>query len=273
MSVRYLEAKRKSLTAAILPDDVPDDPTSQFTSDSRKVLSAASIAVIQAAAETIADNTGGNADEIAAQLQAQYGPQFANATAAAQATLTDQLNELADNAVNPDHPDDEALGESDNLPVKGGLIRGIMLLAGGIGLGAMGSRRGGGGADSALGDGSGSISGDGGIGSGQIATGMLGDNGITPQGFIWDYSFSERNPFQSHEDLDGVTFAAWDDDQLAIQPGDEWLDTAFYSPGDHDGCLCQVVRDYGDEGDMGFPSPGGEDITDEVPMGDLGDEG
>lgn len=81
----------------------------------------------------------------------------------------------------------------------------------------------------------------GGIGTGGTTYSMFADNGIAVTSRSWVYGSAIRSPFESHEDLDGLEFTAWDDESLTVRPGDEWLQTEFYHPGDHIGCLCVVA--------------------------------
>lgn len=81
---------------------------------------------------------------------------------------------------------------------------------------------------------------------GQPATGLSGgtlvhaeivEAGGVELGRIWEHD-GAHDPFPAHVDLDGTHFVDWDDPQLAVQPGDEWIGTGHYSPGDHVGCHC-----------------------------------
>lgn len=57
--------------------------------------------------------------------------------------------------------------------------------------------------------------------------------------FLWTVG-APAHPFEPHQDLDGVEFSSWTDDQLAAPP-DEFPFVSFYSPLDHPGCQCTVV--------------------------------
>lgn len=81
----------------------------------------------------------------------------------------------------------------------------------------------------------------GGIGTGATTYSMFADAGITVTGRRWVYGAAIRTPFNSHEDLDGLEFGTWDDDELAVRDEDSWLGTDYYHPGDHRGCLCAVA--------------------------------
>lgn len=58
-------------------------------------------------------------------------------------------------------------------------------------------------------------------------------------GWVWEVGAPVR-PFEPHQQLDGVEFAGWFDEQLAAQP-DEFPFVSFYAPQDHDGCQCTAV--------------------------------
>ncbi len=58
-------------------------------------------------------------------------------------------------------------------------------------------------------------------------------------GYTWDYGGAVRTPFPPHMDLDGVEFVAFDDPVLENQEG--FPDLPYYMPGDHEGCVCDVV--------------------------------
>jgi hypothetical protein len=77
----------------------------------------------------------------------------------------------------------------------------------------------------------------GGIGTGDLMREALREHGAVTEAYVWVYGpAARRNPFEPHEELDGVQFENFDDPVLAAEgsfPG-----TAFYMPGDHAGCLC-----------------------------------
>jgi hypothetical protein len=68
--------------------------------------------------------------------------------------------------------------------------------------------------------------------------------------YTWTVGGPTR-PFEPHQDLDGITFDRWDDDQLAAQP-DEFPYVDFYWPQDHAGCQCDALLDYTQTGN---PAP------------------
>lgn len=81
----------------------------------------------------------------------------------------------------------------------------------------------------------------GGVGTGGTTYSMFADNGIAVTSRQWVYGAAIRAPFDSHEDLDGLEFGSWEDESLTVRDEDAWLNTEFYHPGDHRGCLCVVA--------------------------------
>lgn len=79
----------------------------------------------------------------------------------------------------------------------------------------------------------------GGIGTGELISGAMEDAGALVEGWEWDYGPAFRlHPFEDHESLDGEVFESFDSDVLA-----GGLDGNNY-PGDHDGCLCDVIPSW-----------------------------
>lgn len=77
----------------------------------------------------------------------------------------------------------------------------------------------------------------GGIASGDLVVGTLSDHGASIEGYVWVYGPAHRaHPFEPHAELDGVQFVNFDDSALSNTSG--WPETAFYFPGDHQGCVC-----------------------------------
>lgn len=128
----------------------------------------------------------------------------------------------------------EAVGEvAAGVTVPPGLVRQAMAIAGGAG--------------GVVTDGSGSawvnLSLDqyqGGIGTGDTIAGALRDEGYGVEGYEWVYGPGGRTrPFEPHVELDGLTFTDWSDPALAVTGS--FPDGAYYIPGDHGGCLCDVA--------------------------------
>lgn len=78
----------------------------------------------------------------------------------------------------------------------------------------------------------------GGVGTGDLVNAVLAEMGYGIEGYEWVYGNSAR-PFPPHVELDGVTFTDWSDPQLAITGS--FPDGAYYIPGDHAGCTCDVA--------------------------------
>lgn len=76
------------------------------------------------------------------------------------------------------------------------------------------------------------------VGTGATVTDLLTSAGGEVAQFEWNHGPS-LNPFEPHEDLDGVEFVNFDDEVLA-NPGD-WPEVAYLLPGDHEGCLCDAA--------------------------------
>lgn len=84
----------------------------------------------------------------------------------------------------------------------------------------------------------------------------LGEAGLTVTSYTWlhgdpDVPFwlDKEGDAHAHLALDGVDVTASftadgtsNDPQLAVEPEDEWLGVAFYWPGDHDGCTCDIIE-------------------------------
>lgn len=100
---------------------------------------------------------------------------------------------------------------------------------------------------------------------GQIGTGTTISNLISSspdveqQGFTWVHGPAAK-PFEPHEDLDGTTFATFDDDVLLNTSG--FPDNEYFTPGDHDGCTCDYTADWlpsPDSENYPLPDDGGDD--------------
>ncbi len=182
-----------------------------------------------ASTDTVEDTVGEESAAERRELDALYGPQDESNRQTALAILLAGLSTLAISKLYDPAPDAAipSEGEFDGQLVPARLIREAVSAAGG------------------------SITSPpsflfepedfGGIGTGGTTYGILADRGIAVLGREWVYGPSIRREFQHHNDLDGEPFANWDDEVLAIKPGDEWLGMDFYAPGDHDGCLCSVA--------------------------------
>lgn len=79
----------------------------------------------------------------------------------------------------------------------------------------------------------------GGIATGDVMRGVLRDHGASVEAYQWVYGPARRmRPFEPHLGLDGVVFQNFDDPVLANTSG--FPDFAYYLPGDHAGCNCDV---------------------------------
>lgn len=76
----------------------------------------------------------------------------------------------------------------------------------------------------------------GGIATGQDTMELLSEHGVGVEGYIWVYGAARRRPFEPHQQLDGAEFVNFDSPILTN--GEGWPETAFYYPGDHNGCVC-----------------------------------
>lgn len=80
----------------------------------------------------------------------------------------------------------------------------------------------------------------GGIATGELLMGAMLDAGASVEGYQWVYGPARRKtPFEPHAALDGAEFIHFDDPVLANTAG--WPETAYFLPGDHAGCVCDVV--------------------------------
>lgn len=64
---------------------------------------------------------------------------------------------------------------------------------------------------------------------------ILDDEGLAIEGYVWVYGNSVHS-FVPHEMLDGTEFINFDDRSLAV--AGDFPASAYYYPGDHDGCGC-----------------------------------
>lgn len=76
------------------------------------------------------------------------------------------------------------------------------------------------------------------IGTGEAISSLIQSAGGQSAGYEWVHGPS-LHPFEAHEALDGVQFQSFDDPQLA-NDGD-FPDSAYYMPGDHEGCSCDFM--------------------------------
>lgn len=79
----------------------------------------------------------------------------------------------------------------------------------------------------------------GGIATGELIRDVLRDGGAQIDAWEWEYGVASRATFEPHARLDGLVFETFDDPRLANTSG--WPPVGFYLPGDHTGCLCDVI--------------------------------
>lgn len=80
----------------------------------------------------------------------------------------------------------------------------------------------------------------GGIATGPDVVDILIESGYGVEGWEWSYGPALRaRPFEPHRALEGFTFTDFTDPGLAVD-GD-FPPTGFYTPGDHPGCLCDLI--------------------------------
>lgn len=170
-----------------------------------------------------------------AERRAELGLRQARSLEEAWAWLESALTHRAETLLfDPTAVAGEALGEvAANVSVPPGMVREALAIAGGA---------------TPVGTTSGSdawvtLSREqyrGGIGTGDLVSEVLAGEGYGVQGYEWVYGPAARSrPFEPHADLDGVTFEDFSDPQLAVTGS--FPDGAYYLPGDHVGCLCDVA--------------------------------
>jgi hypothetical protein len=79
------------------------------------------------------------------------------------------------------------------------------------------------------------------LSTGPIAQDALAQGGLEVASYTWQHGFTP-NPFQPHEDLDGVEFGSWTDEVL--QNDGDFPDVDYFMPGDHDGCSCDYFVNW-----------------------------
>lgn len=150
--------------------------------------------------------------------------------------LFDELKALATRLLFDPAPAAPEVGEADvTLNVSAGLIRSALARAGGdLAATSAGPATGPAGIAVQL---EASTTPPAGVAWGDVIRDVLTDAGGGVEGYEWDYGVAPRtHPFEPHRMLHGYQFANFDDPGLAIDwPG------PFALPGDHDGCLCDVV--------------------------------
>lgn len=81
----------------------------------------------------------------------------------------------------------------------------------------------------------------GGVGTGDLLTDAMKDEGAGVEAYEWDYGSAYRHtPFQEHLDLAGQIFTDFTDPSLSSANSD-WIPGTEYFPGDHAGCACDLI--------------------------------
>jgi hypothetical protein len=235
--------KVKSLGFAVDDElDLPDDDLLDreddliipallpFRTKAEKWLRDAQFAALQDAADSIAEERALNAELLFDEMRDEYEPRMSIARTAALAALFAGVLGFSRKRLFDTAGATPTRGEFDDVRVPAGLVRDALRIAGGGG-GPQGVSE-----DDSLPTG--------GIGTGTLVNEAIQGQGVDISGMTWDYGPATRNSFEPHLELDGLAFANWEDPALEVQPGDEWLDTPHYFPGDHGGCLCTVVSTY-----------------------------
>ncbi len=81
----------------------------------------------------------------------------------------------------------------------------------------------------------------GGIGTGDLLTDAMKDEGVQIEAYEWDYGSAHRQaPFEEHLALAGQIFTDFNDPSLSSANAD-WIPGTGYFPGDHAGCACDLI--------------------------------
>jgi hypothetical protein len=99
------------------------------------------------------------------------------------------------------------------------------------------------------------------LSTGPIAQDALASGGLEVGGYTWQHGFTP-NPFEPHEELDGVEFDSWTDE--ALVNNEAWPDVDYFMPGDHDGCSCDYF--------VNWQAPEGASVGADAGEGDGGPE-
>lgn len=224
---RKRSASAKTMTAAIEPDSLLDGA---FDGLEEQFMAWGARAQEQALG-VVNRLVGGFSTARRDELKLRQAENLAEAWTWMRDTLHDLgLARLAD--PNPAAP---LVGEIDpSLSVPPGMVRQAIARAGG----AAGLQTQDGGAWITLADGG--LRPAGGIGTGELVQDALRDEGAGIEAYEWVYGPAFRaRPFEPHLALDGIVFENFDSEALANTEG--WPEVAFYMPGDHEGCICDVA--------------------------------
>lgn len=199
-----------------------DDSTPQINPDARaEEVFAAALVVLLAAFHRIAEGAFGAALALLGRELPQV--EIDAAIGRAEDVLRQSMTMLADREVfggpGPAGPD---IGELSNLRIPGSVLRRVLAVAGGeLGVGA-------------------GLEPDQNAVMGLVFGPLLSRVEPPSSGLRWVYGAAQRQrPYMPHQDLDGLTFSGATDDRLAGSP---FGGSAFYHPGDHNGCQCRWAR-------------------------------
>lgn len=202
------------------------------------------------ALRSVAPAVGATRDD----LEAESDAEFTQARDEAWAWLAAALTALALAALYDPDPSAPPAGETDvSLLIPQALVREAVARAGG---------------DAVVREGDGLLAAGGerpagGVATGQTVIDLFRDHGQVVAAWGWDYGdpSSRSRPFPPHEALDGVLFSTWTDEALAN--GEDFPEGAYFFPGDHDGCACNVIAVFGPAGD----APDDDSGDDDAPVG------
>lgn len=76
------------------------------------------------------------------------------------------------------------------------------------------------------------------IGTGSAVSDLLSGEGAQVMSYEWIHG-PAVHPFDPHAELDGLTFATFDDDSLLN--AEDFPEASYYTPGDHVGCTCDFM--------------------------------
>lgn len=79
----------------------------------------------------------------------------------------------------------------------------------------------------------------GGVAAGEQVQSLLAEKGWGIEAYEWEYGAFPRRTFEPHLELDGVIFESFSDPRLLNASG--FPSVAYYMPGDHNGCRCDVI--------------------------------
>jgi hypothetical protein len=208
-----------------------------------------------AAASIVAELSGRSREEVLRDTQHDLDAAHQRGWQYLQNSLKQQAQELISSLDEEDLADaEEGSDLADELEAAGitlpfGIVRVAVGLAGGYGSGV---------GDAGIGEDGGAVDGGylGGIGNGAIFGDVLNSSGLSVTGYEWSHGSSDI-PFEPHLELDGYVFSDFTDDGLAVE-GD-FPSTGYYTPGDHNGCTCDLSVIWDNE------NGGDEEPVDEEP--------